>query len=70
MSRYVDPRALIELSVSNLNALKTYPDIMRSRQLWDGLLKDIRAEFNMIQNKKKKTKLYQKNHKAKADLRH
>jgi Protein of unknown function (DUF3435) len=68
MSRYVDPRAPTELSVSNLNALKTHPDIVRARQLRDGLSKDIRAEFGTIQNSKG-TKLYQMYQKAEAGLR-
>jgi hypothetical protein len=57
ISCYVDPRALIELSNSNLNILKTYLDIVRARQLRDSLLKDIRTEFGTIK-KSKGTKIY------------
>jgi Protein of unknown function (DUF3435) len=48
ISRYVDPRALTELSVSNTDSLKTHPDIVRARQLRNGLSKDIRAKFSTI----------------------
>jgi Protein of unknown function (DUF3435) len=50
MSRFIDPRAPTELSTSDVNTLKTHPDIVRARQLRDGLSKDIRAKFNTIRN--------------------
>jgi Protein of unknown function (DUF3435) len=68
MSRYVDPRALTKLSDSNLDILKTHLDIVRARQLRDGLLKDIRAEFDTIE-KSKGTKIHELYQKAKAGLR-
>jgi Protein of unknown function (DUF3435) len=57
MSRYVDPRAPTELSISNTNSLKTHPDIVRARQLQDGLSKDIYAKFSTIK-KSKGTKIH------------
>jgi Protein of unknown function (DUF3435) len=68
MSRYVDPRAPTELSDSNLDVLKTHPDIVRARQLRDGLSKDIRAEFGTIK-KSKGTKIHKLYQKAEAGLR-
>jgi Protein of unknown function (DUF3435) len=68
MSRYVDPRAPTELSVSNTDSLKTHPDIVRARQLRDGLSKDIRAKFGTIK-KSKGTKIHNLYQKAEADLR-
>jgi Protein of unknown function (DUF3435) len=68
ISRYVDPRAPTELSDSNLDILKTHPDIVRARQLRDGLSKDIRAEFGTIE-KSKGTKIHELYQKAEAGLR-
>lgn len=67
MNRYVDPRAPTELSASDVDTLKTHPDIVRARQLRDSLSKDIRAEFSTIQNSKG-TKMYEINQKAEAEL--
>ena len=67
MSRYVDLRALTELSVTNMDALKTHSDIVRTRQLWDGLLKDIHAKFSTIK-KLKGTEMHKLYQKAEADL--
>jgi len=67
ISRYVDPRAPTELSDSNLDVLKTHPDIVRARQLQDSLSKDIRAEFGTIK-KSKGTKIHKLYQKAEAGL--
>jgi Protein of unknown function (DUF3435) len=57
ISCYIDSRAPTELSVSNLDAFKTYPDIVKAQQLQDGLLKNIRTKFSTIQNSNG-TKIY------------
>ena len=60
MSRYVDPRAPIDISDLKLNELKTDPS--------DNLLRDIRAEFGTIK-KSEGTKIYEMYQKAEANLR-
>lgn len=67
MSRYVYPSAPIKLSASNLDELKTHPDIFTARPLRDCLSRDIRAEFDTIQNSKG-TKMYEIYEKAEAGL--
>ena len=68
MNRYVDLRIPIEFNISNLDVLKTHSDIVRTRQLRDDLSKNIRIEFDTIQNLKK-TKLYKMYQKVETDLR-
>lgn len=70
MSRYVDPRAPTELSSSDLDALKTSPEVVRLRQLRDHLSKEVRQESGTLRNAEADgTKMYRMYKRAEDALR-
>src|SRR5689334_12999632 len=62
MSRYVDPRAPVALTESEVNNLKTHTTIVKYRELRDSLSRTLRTTYGTINNGKgtELYKMYQK----------
>src|SRR5271170_3170345 len=68
MSRFVDPRAPVDLPESEVNKLKTHVDIVKLRQLQDSYSQAIRDKYGSI-GKSAGTELHAKYQKAKHALK-
>jgi hypothetical protein len=68
MSRFVDPRAPVDLPETEVNKLKTHADIVKLRQLQDGYSQAIRDQYGAI-GKSAGTELHAMYQKAKHALK-
>lgn len=68
MSRFVDPRAPVGLTESQVSDLKTDPRVVQYRALRDSLSKTLRDTYGTIE-KAKGTKLYEMYQKASLQLK-
>jgi hypothetical protein len=68
MSRFVDPRAPVDLPEREVNKLKTHTGIVKLRQLQDGYFQTIRDKYGAI-GKSVETELHAKYQKAKHALK-
>ena len=53
MSRYLDPRAPVEFTASQVNELKTQPAIVKYQQLRDSLARNLRDVFGTIKKRER-----------------